>query len=351
MVLKESTRSWLLSGILGGLVLVTGVLIGLLSSPESANVVQLSQSPDAVAEAARPTPFPPANPNTATHHDVSSADKQESAPAVGSPRPKAHRAERVEAGRRPVMADGSAHRQSARYKSGAGLTAAAGSSSPVASTGSAARPMRSSTPDQQTFTVGGGSLASPENSPGTSGSAPAVVKLQEPPDGQAASVSSSFSSPSGNLPLPPRDPEPTGTPMVTAVAMPGTAAIGDAIAIEVRIAAAQDVGHVPFSLGYEPAVLRFDQGQEGRFLRSDGNQTVFFASPSSSGGMVVVGLSRLGNDPGVDGSGPLCTLQFTAIGSGDAALAFSRAKIRDSQSRVVPAAFSTASLVVRGAGG
>ena len=97
---------------------------------------------------------------------------------------------------------------------------------------------------------------------------------------------------------------------------------------------------------YDPAVLRFEEGEEGTFIAGAG-QTAFFAAPTSSAGEVVIGLSRLGRGPGADGNGELCVLHCEVIGPGDSGLAFRRAKVRDSANRIVPSVFETASLTGR----
>lgn len=122
---------------------------------------------------------------------------------------------------------------------------------------------------------------------------------------------------------------------------------GDTVRLTVRIAAAENVGHVPFHLSYDPAVLRFVKAQEGEFLRADGNGTVFLAAPASTGSALVVGLSRLGRQVGVAGSGDLCTFEFEAVGRGDAKLAFARASVRDPENRALPAQFQPVTLSVR----
>ncbi|MCP3980516.1 MAG: hypothetical protein GY716_14535 [bacterium] len=141
-------------------------------------------------------------------------------------------------------------------------------------------------------------------------------------------------------------PENSADPVVRMLVRPPQASIGDTVSVTMLIDFATDVGHAPFHLLFNPAVLRFEQGSEGPFLGSDGNPTAFFAAPSSAGGAVVVGLSRLGRVPGVSGQGELCTLQFTAIGSGPAGLAFSRAKVRAPDTRILESAFLPAALTV-----
>jgi hypothetical protein len=122
---------------------------------------------------------------------------------------------------------------------------------------------------------------------------------------------------------------------------------GGTVLLTVRIERGENVGHVPFHLNYDPTVLRFERAREGEFLRADGQGTAFIASPASAGSAVVVGLSRLGKQAGVAGNGELCVLEFTAIGSGDARLAFSRASVRDPDNRSIEAEFQPTTLIVR----
>ena len=122
---------------------------------------------------------------------------------------------------------------------------------------------------------------------------------------------------------------------------------GDRVQVTVNIDRGANVGHVPFHLNYDPTVLRFEGGEEGGFLKADGQGTVFLASPASTGNAVVVGLSRLGRQVGVAGKGELCTLEFTAIDRGDAKLTFARATVRDADNRALEAEFTTTPLVVR----
>jgi len=125
------------------------------------------------------------------------------------------------------------------------------------------------------------------------------------------------------------------------------ARVGDRVTLRVVIENARDVGSVPFYVVFDPAVLRFEGGQQGPFLGSDGRQMAFFASPTSSGNTVVIGLSRLGAGDGISGAGELCALQFTAIGAGNAGFAFAREKVRDSLNRIVPGVFQATALTIR----
>ena len=166
---------------------------------------------------------------------------------------------------------------------------------------------------------------------------------QEPEGGDPASP------PSPSQPEQDEDPiahdEPT--PVVWLDLPPTELGVGERFAVVVKIRDATDVGHVPFHVAYDPAILRFESGEEGPFLRSDGGQTAFFAAPTSNAGSVVVGLSRLGRVPGVSGGGDLCTLHFEAVGPGTTLLVFQREKVRKADHSIVNASFERASLVVR----
>jgi len=120
--------------------------------------------------------------------------------------------------------------------------------------------------------------------------------------------------------------------------------VGDRIAVQVEIAQAVDVGSVPFHILFNPAVLRFEGAEEGAFLKGAGLETVFLAAPAAAGNEVVVGLARLRRGEGNDGAGELCVLNFTVIGQGEAGLAFSRARVVDLRSQVVPSRFEAASI-------
>lgn len=87
---------------------------------------------------------------------------------------------------------------------------------------------------------------------------------------------------------------------------------------------AQDVSQlygVAFDLSYPSSVLRYSRAAEGTFLAS-GSSTTFQVAEVSTGHLVV-GLSRIGPTGGVDGSGLVLSLEFTAANAGSGALTFS----------------------------
>ena len=87
--------------------------------------------------------------------------------------------------------------------------------------------------------------------------------------------------------------------------------------LDVRATTVQDLFGVSFDLRV-PALLRFTGRTQGTFLSAGGVQTAFQVTENPTGNLVI-GLTRLGDTPGVDGSGLLMTLQFSASTAGTGA--------------------------------
>jgi hypothetical protein len=125
------------------------------------------------------------------------------------------------------------------------------------------------------------------------------------------------------------------------------AGAGGTLTVRIRLEHGSGVGSVPFHVTYDPQVLQFESGEEGTFLKRDGTQTAFFAASMSEPGELVVGLSRLGTEPGANGSGDLCLLRFRVISRGDARLAFKRASVKDAAGGVIESDFEAARVRIR----
>ncbi len=146
-----------------------------------------------------------------------------------------------------------------------------------------------------------------------------------------------------------RSPSSASSPIVRMVTSATEIQVGETVSVSIEISGAQDVGHVPFHVRFDPAVLRFDSGTEGAFMASDGANTAFLAAATGGGDVVVIGMSRLRSPHtnGVNGGGELCVLDFMAVGPGAANFSFERAKVRDDTNTIVPASFRQATLLVR----
>ncbi|HEV7669930.1 MAG TPA: cohesin domain-containing protein [Thermoanaerobaculia bacterium] len=128
----------------------------------------------------------------------------------------------------------------------------------------------------------------------------------------------------------PTNPPPPPPPTPQIVFTPATASPANAIALangagtdannlvlDVRATTVQDLFGVSFDLRV-PALLRFTGRTQGTFLSAGGVQTAFQITESPPGNLVI-GLTRLGDTAGVDGSGLLMTLQFSASTAGTGA--------------------------------
>ncbi len=95
---------------------------------------------------------------------------------------------------------------------------------------------------------------------------------------------------------------------------------GDTFEVKVQAEAGRPVSHLPLSLSFDPAVLAVEKVDAGEFLGGSGESRVMsdFGRP----GALVIGASRLGQVPGVKGTGTLARITFRALGVGSSELVF-----------------------------
>jgi general secretion pathway protein D len=116
----------------------------------------------------------------------------------------------------------------------------------------------------------------------------------------------------------------------------GTAA-GQEFSASVVISGASGVGSVPFHLEFDPDILEFlGADQASPFLSQDGTPVFVLATLSGNGREIIVGLSRQGNRPGVDGQGTLIEMRFRARKSGTTSLNFSNLSVLDPSAQPLP---------------
>ncbi len=113
------------------------------------------------------------------------------------------------------------------------------------------------------------------------------------------------------------EPAPAGPAIVSLNPALITTRVGQEFTVSVTIADAAGVGSVPFHLRFDPQMLEFvGAGQASPFLGRDGAQVFVLAALGGGGREVVVGLSRPGDQPGLNGGGVLLTLTFRALSTG-----------------------------------
>ncbi|MBN1879225.1 hypothetical protein JW823_03865 [bacterium] len=121
---------------------------------------------------------------------------------------------------------------------------------------------------------------------------------------------------------------------------------GDSGDVQIVIADAENVGSVPFYIDYDPTVLEIVEVREGPFMGNDGVSTAFLSSIDDRRGRIIIGLSRLGAQPGLSGSGVLVYITAKGIKPGQSPLAFSHESVLDPMARALPAQFLDGSISV-----
>ncbi|MBV8200216.1 MAG: hypothetical protein JOZ15_06300 [Acidobacteria bacterium] len=127
-------------------------------------------------------------------------------------------------------------------------------------------------------------------------------------------------------------------------------AAGDQFEVVVQVSADRAISHLPFTLSFDPAVLAVAAVAPGDFLGAQGKAEVLadFSRP----GEVVVGASRLGDQPGVTGAGTLVRVTFRALAAGSALVGFAGPQALDQALKpVLPISVKPAHIEVRGDGG
>jgi general secretion pathway protein D len=127
-------------------------------------------------------------------------------------------------------------------------------------------------------------------------------------------------------------------------------AAGDRFEVAVQVSADRPISHLPLTLGFDPALLAVEAVAPGEFLGDAGKAEILadFSRP----GEVVVGASRLGDQPGVTGAGTLVRVTFRALSAGSALVGFSGRQALDSSLRpVLPISVKPAHIEVQGAPG
>jgi general secretion pathway protein D len=102
---------------------------------------------------------------------------------------------------------------------------------------------------------------------------------------------------------------------------------GDTFEVVLEARALSPVSHLPLTLLFDPAVVRVERVEAGRFLGGPGAAEVL--SDVSKPGRLVLGASRLGETVGVAGEGDVARVVFRALAAGEADLRFGEARALD----------------------
>jgi general secretion pathway protein D len=101
----------------------------------------------------------------------------------------------------------------------------------------------------------------------------------------------------------------------------------------------------PIVLKWDPKILRLERIAQGDFLKQDGQNPPIFDIRNDAG-EAVIHVARTPGSSGVNGSGTLAQLTFTAIGKGTGTVSATRAVLKNSKQQPIAAALSTAAVTV-----
>jgi general secretion pathway protein D len=104
------------------------------------------------------------------------------------------------------------------------------------------------------------------------------------------------------------------------------ATVGDSVEVRLDVRSTTPLSHLPLRLRYDPSLIEVTAVRAGSFL--GGEDEISLMTDDSTPGTVVVGLSRLGERPGVAGRGRLLALEVRAMDPGTATIAVEQARPR-----------------------
>lgn len=110
---------------------------------------------------------------------------------------------------------------------------------------------------------------------------------------------------------------------------------GGSFQVTLSLDAGTDVSSAPLQIQYDPKVLSLNDVVRGGFLSSDGQSPVFTKNILNEMGVAAVQLNRQPGTPGVNGSGPLVTLNFRALAKGNTTVTIPNFTLRNSQGVVI----------------
>lgn len=108
---------------------------------------------------------------------------------------------------------------------------------------------------------------------------------------------------------------------------------GDRFEVRVQARAGSPVSHLPFRLRFDEEIVALRRWARGDLLGGESEAQVLVAERNP--GELLVGASRLGDRPGVEGEGDLVVLTFEALASGSTALRFEEPRALDTALRPV----------------
>jgi len=145
----------------------------------------------------------------------------------------------------------------------------------------------------------------------------------------------------------------SATPVLSIEPPSQGANVGDSFTLDVSIANVTDLFAYQFDVAFDPSVLAAQSITEGTFLSSGGDSTVFVPGTIDNiTGMISFNANSLvGTIAGINGSGVLAQVNFTAIGTGSSPVNLSGVTLLDSAFLDIPADVAAGTIQVQSGGG
>jgi general secretion pathway protein D len=125
------------------------------------------------------------------------------------------------------------------------------------------------------------------------------------------------------------------------------AALGSQVKITLQAQNMADLAHVPVKVRWDPRVLRLEMMSPGALLAEDGKIIAPSLDIRNDTGDATIDVNRVSGAPGVNGSGPLLELTFTAVGKGTGSVTVTEAPLKSSAQRPIAVQPPSVSVVVR----
>jgi general secretion pathway protein D len=134
----------------------------------------------------------------------------------------------------------------------------------------------------------------------------------------------------GTAPVTPEENQQVENRVILRFVAPKSVKVDDQFTADVQVSDAREMMSAPFTLMYDPLFLEFLSASEGDFLKKGGKQTLFRVTNDATTGRVTVGLTQVGDSPGVSGAGKLLSAVFRAKKGGPASIGFMGVNFRAS---------------------
>jgi general secretion pathway protein D len=125
------------------------------------------------------------------------------------------------------------------------------------------------------------------------------------------------------------------------------AALGSQLKITLLAQNMADLAHVPVKVRWDPRVLRLEMIEPGALLADDGKIIAPSLDIRNDTGDATIDVNRVSGAPGVNGSGPLLDLTFTAVGKGTRPVTVTEAPLKNSAQQPIAVQPPSVSVVVQ----